>query len=309
MSIKIGTRGSKLALYQAELVRAKLKGLFPLLEFEFVKIRTKGDMIRRAAIGSLGVGVFTREIENALLENKIDIAVHSAKDLATALPNGLEITAALDREDPRDCLVARGSRTLRGLAAHARIGTGSLRRQAQLKKLRPDLEIVEMRGNVDTRLKKIQEGEYDGMVIAYAGLKRLGQTNFVTEIFDTDTMLPQAGQGIIAVQVRSSDSKIRELIRPLNHLTTFTQLSAERSFLRRIEGGCRVPAGISSKIEGDSLKLKGAIFSLTGDRAVVDTAAGSVSEAEKIGLALADKLLASGGAEILKEIRNANGNS
>jgi len=303
--IKIGTRGSKLALYQAEVVRAKLKTLFPILECEFVKIHTKGDMIRRGTISSIGPGIFTREIEEALLAHEIDIAVHSAKDLATELPEGLKIEAVLVREDPRDCLVAREGKTLEQLSHGAKIGTSSLRRRAQLKKLRPDLEIFEMRGNVDTRLKKIEEGQYDAMVIAHAGLKRLGLVNFVTEIFEEERFLPQAGQGALAVEIRNGDSETQELIKPLNHEPTFHRVLAERSFLRRLEGGCQIPVGVSSKIEGDVLTLKGGIFSLEGDREVVDAAAGPVSEGEKTGVFLAEKLLQAGGSEILKVIRNA----
>ncbi len=303
--IKIGTRGSKLALYQAEVVRTKLKTLFRLLECEFVKIHTKGDMIRGAAIRSIGPGIFTREIEEALLANEIDIAVHSAKDLATELPEGLEICATLAREDARDCLVAREGKKLDQLNQGAKIGTSSLRRRAQLKKLRPDLEILEMRGNVDTRLKKIEQGEYDGIVLAHAGLKRLGLANFVTEVFEEEHFLPQAGQGALAIEIRKGDLEIQELIQPLNHELTFHRVAAERSFLRRLEGGCQIPAGISSKIEGDILTLKGAIFSLEGDREVIDTFTGPISEGEKTGVALAEKLLQAGGDEILKAIRNA----
>jgi len=303
--IKIGTRGSKLALYQAEVVQVKLKTLFRLLECEFVKIHTKGDMIRHAAIESIGPGIFTHEIEEALLAEEIDIAVHSAKDLATELPEGLEIGAMLMREDARDCLVAREGKKLSQLDHGARIGTSSLRRRAQLRKLRPDLEILEMRGNVDTRLKKIEQGKYDGIVLAHAGLKRLGLASSVTEVFEEENFLPQAGQGALAVEVRKGDLEIQELIKPLNHEPTFQRVSAERSFLRRLEGGCQIPAGVSSKIKGDVLTLKGAIFSLEGNLEVIDTLSGSVSEGEKTGVDLAEKLLRAGGDKILKAIRNA----
>lgn len=301
--IKIGTRASKLALYQAELVRAKLKSLFPLLEFEFVRIRTKGDMIRRGAIGSIGPGIFTREIENALLAKEIDLAVHSAKDLASELPKGLMLGAILEREDPRDCLVARQKQTFDQLRPGAKIGTSSLRRKAQLKHLRRDLEIVDIRGNVDTRIKKVETGVCDALVVAHAGLKRLGLTNAVTQVFDAETLFPQAGQGALAVEIREGDSEAAELTRLLNHPVSFQTVGAERGFLRRLEGGCQVPAGIFSKVEGNALSLKGAIFSLEGDQAVVASMSGAVSEAETLGTTLADQLLKSGGAEILKAIR------
>ncbi|MBI4395024.1 MAG: hydroxymethylbilane synthase [Candidatus Omnitrophica bacterium] len=302
--IKIGTRGSKLALYQAELVRAKLRGLFPLVEFELVKIHTKGDMIRHASIGSIGPGIFTHEIETALLENRIDLAVHSAKDLATDLPEGLELGAIPYREDPRDCLVAREGKTLEQLPYQARIGTSSLRRRAQLKRLRPDLEICEMRGNVDSRLKKIEAGECAAIVLAHAGLMRLGLSNFVTQIFEEEDFLPQAGQGALAVEIRTGDLETKELVRPLNHEPTFKRVLAERSFLRRLEGGCQVPAGIRSKIENGTLNLKGAVFSLEGDQAVVHSISGPISASEPLGTALADQLLKDGGRKILKAIRD-----
>ena len=301
--IKIGTRGSKLALYQAELVRSKLKESFPLVGFELVKIKTSGDMIRRGAIGTIGPAIFTREIEDALLGGEVDLGVHSAKDLATDLPQALEIGAVLSREDSRDCLVACQGQTLETLPQGARIGTSSLRRRAQLKKLRRDLEIIEMRGNIDTRLKKIEEASYDGMVIAYAGLKRLGLTNFVTQIFEEDQILPQAGQGAVAVEIRANDSETLELVRSVNHEPSRVCVSAERSFLRCLEGGCQIPAGVSSKIEGNLLSLRGAIFSLEGEREFSDTTTGLVSEGEKIGAMLAQKLLEAGGRDLLKEIR------
>ena len=302
--IRIGTRGSKLALYQAELVRSKLKESFRLFQFEFVKIHTKGDMVRHAKLGALGPGIFTHEIENALLENEIDLAVHSAKDLATDLPEGLEIGAISDREDPRDCLVARGGKTLNQLQSGARIGTSSLRRRAQLKRMRSDLEIVEMRGNVDTRLRKIDEGSFDGMVVACAGLNRLGLSNFVTQIFDEEAFLPQAGQGALAIEMRKGDQEIKELVQTINHGPSYQRILAERSFLRRLQGGCQIPVGIASKIEDGILTLKGAIFSIDGEEEIVDTFAGPVSEAEKAGTLLAEKLLESGGEEILEAIWN-----
>ena len=302
--VKIGTRGSKLALYQSEIVQSKLKASFPSLECEFVKIRTKGDIIQRGAIDSIGPGIFTREIEEALLSGEIDLAVHSAKDLATELPEGLEIGAVLMREDPRDCLVAREGKTLKELPRGAKIGTSSLRRRAQVKRLRPDLETLELRGNVDTRLRKVKEGEYDGIVIAHAGLKRLGLGDAVTEVFEEDYFLPQAGQGALAIEIRKGNQEIKELVKSVNHEPAFIQVSAERSFLRRLEGGCQIPAGVTSKLEANKLTLKGAIFSLEGDRVVMDAIAGSVSEAEKLGRDLAEKLIKAGGNEILKAIRN-----
>lgn len=302
--IKIGTRGSKLALCQAELVKSKLVQLHPALEIELVKIKTTGDVIHDRSIEDLGPGIFTREIEKALLDRQIDLAVHSAKDMASRLPQGLEIGAALKREDSSDCLVSRGQKKLRDLPKGAKIATSSLRRRAQLRKLRQDLKICNIRGNVDTRIRKIQNGEYDGMVIALAGLKRLRLEEHVSEIFSPEDFLPQAGQGTLAIEIREDDSKIRKLIEPLNDQETMTALLAERGFLRELEGGCQVPAGIHSKQKNGTLTLTGGIFSPTQNREVRRSLSGSLSDAELIGKNLAQSILKSGGLEILNEIRN-----
>ena len=303
--VKIGTRGSPLALYQTEVVSSKLRGLFPLVQVEIVKIHTKGDMIRRGGPGLIGARIFTQEIEKALLAKEIDLAVHSAKDLATELPAGLEIGAVLEREDPRDCLVARGGQTLRQLPQGAQIGTSSLRRKSQLKRLRRDLQIIEVRGNIETRLRKVEEGTCDGVVLAHAGLKRLGLADRVTEVFDEELFLPQAGQGTIAVEVRKNELQISEMVKPFNCMSSFYHLLAERSFLGRLEGGCQVPVGVSSKIEGNSIVLKAAIFSLDGEREISATLKGTTQTAGETGIRLADQLLTSGGREILDEIRSS----
>ncbi len=302
--IKIGTRTSKLALYQAELVRSQLIQAHPGLQVEIVKIKTTGDLVHNRPIEDLGPGIFTREIEKALLDREIDLAVHSAKDMATNLPEGLEIGAVLEREDPCDCLVSRGGIKLQDLPKGARIGTSSLRRRAQLKRLRGDLEISEIRGNVDTRIRKIEAGEYDGMVIALAGLKRLTLHHYASEIFSQDQFLPQAGQGALAIEIRTGDLEIQKLIAPLNDSETMIALRAERSFLREIEGGCQVPAGISTKQENGTLTLTGGIFSPTEDRQVRKSVSGASEDAETLGKNLAQLILKFGGAEILDEIRN-----
>ena len=306
--IKIGTRGSKLALCQTELIASKLKVHFPFLQIELVKIHTKGDKVQHSNFEALGPGVFTREIENALLNGEVDLAVHSAKDLATELPEGLVLGAVSEREDSRDCLVTREAKTLKTLPRGARIGTSSLRRRAQLKKLRPDLEILDIRGNVDTRLKKINDGDYDGMVVAYAGLKRLGLSNVVTEVFDEENFLPQAGQGALAVQIRKGDRESQELVKPINHETSYFRILAERSFLRRLQGGCQVPAGVTSKIEKEVIHLKATIFSADGKHSVTDVGSDSISNLEKTGILLAEKLLRNGGEEILKLVRDEQKN-
>jgi hydroxymethylbilane synthase len=302
--IRIGTRGSKLALYQAELIQTKLKSLFPSLEFELVKIRTTGDQVKHARFGELGPGIFTREIEQALLQGNVDLAVHSAKDLATELPKGLQLGAVLEREDPRDCLVSGGKKKLSELSEGAKIGTSSLRRIAQLKRMRSDLVLCEMRGNIDTRIRKIEDGEFDGMVLACAGLKRLGLSNYVSEIFDEDRCLPQAGQGALAIQIRKEDMEIESLAAPLNHKLSYLRILAERSFLRRLQGGCQLPVGVATHIEGDTIVIKGGIFSWRGTQEVKDSVSGALLKGEALGGELAEKLLGQGGAQILKEIRD-----
>lgn len=301
--IKIGTRGSQLALYQAELVRSNLKNLFPQAEIEFVKIKTQGDIHQKGSFVSLGPGIFTREIENALLERKIDLAVHSAKDLATDLPKGLIIGAVLNREDVRDCLVSRDKKKLNELKKGACVGTSSLRRKAQLRILRPDLVLEDIRGNVDTRMKKIEQGEYDGMVLAFAGIKRLGLSQHVSEVFDPEEFLPQAGQGALAVEIREEDHEIKKMISSLNDIQAEQALSAERSFLRTFRGGCQLPAGIYSRMEQDQIWLKGAIYSASDNRCVIDSQSGPVSKGEQIGKELAEKILKAGGSEILQELK------
>lgn len=303
--IKIGSRGSALALYQAELVRSTLKNLFPLISFEVVRIKTKGDMIRHGAIHSLGRGIFTGEIEEALIRKEIDLAVHSAKDLETSLPAPLAIGGFLEREDPRDCLVGKNHMTLKQLSSGARIGTSSPRRAALLKRLRNDIQICDMRGNVDTRLRKIESGEYDGTILAYAGLKRLGLTNTVTEIFNEDVFLPQPGQGAIAVQIRIDDPEMKGLTESINHQPTFFRVSAERSFLGRLEGGCQVPVGVRSSVENNHLALTGAVFSLDGLEFISDSVTGQTSESLKLGEALAGRLLEKGAQSILDSVRHA----
>lgn len=301
--VKIGTRGSALALYQAELVRAKLKVLYPLIQFELVKIHTKGDRIRRGSVAEIGERIFTHEIEQALLKQEIDLGVHSAKDMAATLPAGLALAAVTGREDARDCLVARNGLTFGELPRAAKIGTSSLRRKAQIKRLRPDVEVLEIRGNVETRIRKVADAACDAIVLAYAGLIRLGLASKASYVFEEDEILPQAGQGMIAVEIREGDSEMNGLVKPMNHQATYLRALAERSFLAALRGGCQVPVGVSSKIEGDALSMRGAIFALEGNPFVEDQVSGAVSEAARTGTILAEKLLSSGGREILEGIR------
>ena len=303
-TIKIGTRGSQLALCQTEQVRSKIEQAFPDLSFEVITIQTKGDQILRGAIGAIGPGIFTREIEDALLEGQVDLAVHSAKDLACELPKGLVIGAVLAREDPQDCLVTRGGGTLKTIKQGAWIGTTSLWRRSQLKRLRSDLRFAQLRGNIETRLRKIRDGECDGIVLAYAGLKRLGLTDVVTEVFEPEVFLPQAGQGAIAVEIRENDATAKSLTEAINHQPTLTAILAERSFLGGLQGGCQLPVGVFADLDHDRLRLRGAVFSIDGDREVSDVLSGAPQEARQLGFVLAERVLKAGGREILDSIRS-----
>jgi len=301
--VRIGTRGSKLAMVQALLVESRIKKMFPDVKIEIIKIKTKGDAVQQGAISSIGRGIFTREIEEALLRREIDLAVHSAKDLETELPKGLIIGAVLEREDARDCLITLDRRKFNDLPREAKIGTSSLRRKAQLLHVRPDLNVVDLRGNVDTRLKKLESGEFEGIVMAAAGIKRLGLSALITEILDETKMLPQAAQGAIALEIRSDDSNMQAMMKTINHEKSFLQTEAERAFLRTLHGGCQIPVGIKSDLNEKNFHIKAAVFSLDGKKAVRNELSGPKEKAKELGVQLAEKLLLQGAREILEEIR------
>ncbi len=302
----IGTRGSRLAIYQAELVKAKLERNFPLLKFSLVRIKTSGDMIRRSSPHPfLTKRVYTQEIEDALERKEIDLAVHSAKDMGVNIPAGLTIGAILEREDARDCLISRDGKKLSELPLGARIGTSAIRRRLQLLRLNPELLVEEIRGNVDTRIKKLEEGTVDAIVLAYAGVKRLGMTNSVTEVFSEEKFYPAPCQGAIAVECRSGDSETEEVLNPLNHPESAFCVVCERAFLRRLEGGCQLPCGVSTHIDAGGRKLKTAaiLFSLDGNHHAQAKVEVAPENAEAIGLRLAEAILAQGGDRILREMR------
>ena len=300
----IGTRGSDLALWQANLVRTRLESLFTEQEFEIKVIRTTGDQLLDIALSKIGdKGLFTRQIETALLNGEIDFAVHSLKDLQTVQPDGLIIGAVCDRETANDVFISKTHKSIDELPAGARVATGSLRRKSQLLNFRPDLEIVEIRGNVPTRLKKFQESDLDGLILAYAGIFRLGLEKSVSQLIPFSVMLPAVGQGAVAVEIREGDGEVLELAAKLESGPTRVCITAERSFLRRLEGGCQVPIGAYATIDRGNLHLEGMVGSLDGSVIFRESISGRTVEAEELGTRLAERLIEKGAAELLEETR------
>lgn len=302
--IRIGTRGSKLARWQAEHVAGLLRSLSegPTVELEY--IQTEGDKILDVALSRLpGKAFFTKELEQAILDERVDLAVHSMKDVETEMPAGLEIGAVLEREDPRDVLIARDGIRLDSLPEGAVIGTSSLRRSAFLLRWRPDLEIRDLRGNVPTRIDKLDAGEYDAIVLAAAGVKRLGLADRITDYFTDDILVPAVSQGAIAIQLREHDARIGRFVGALEHPDTRAATTAERAFLRTVEGGCQIPVGAHATVEDGTLRLQAVVCSLDGRESVAGETTGTVEEARSLGVALAEDVLGRGGDAILAGIR------
>jgi hydroxymethylbilane synthase len=303
----IGTRGSKLALTQAEWVAAQIRKHCPDLEIKTKIYKTQGDKILDVPLSSVeGKSFFTKELEEALLEKEIDMVVHSAKDLPTTLPEGLTLASIPKRESPSDCLIAAKTTSLDALPDGARVGTSSLRRQAQLLEKNPKLTMVDMRGNIDTRLKKLDAGEYDVILLAEAGLKRLDlirEREGVVSLNPTE-FLPAPSQGALAIEIREDNLEVKKIVRTIHHEESSLQVRAERAFLKCLEGGCQVPAGVYTQIQGDDITMVGGIFSRDGSRAVRWTTHGPKENPEAVGHHLAEWLLQSGGKEILEEIRH-----
>ncbi len=303
-SLRIATRGSRLAMWQTNHVSDALRSATPRLDIDVVRIRTSGDIIQDVPLSSVGSSAFfTREIESALLSEEADVAVHSLKDLASIDVPGLTIAAVLRREDPRDALLSADGCTLAELPAGARVGTSSVRRQAMLRALRPDLQLLDLRGNVPTRVGRLDEGLYDAIVLAAAGLRRLGLGERITEYLQTETLLPPAGQGAIAVQARGDDEETLRWVRPLNHPETRARVDAERAFLAELEVGCQAPVGVHAEISEGLLSARAVIISLDGTRALETRAQGPASEAAALGIRLAEDMRELGGAELLNETR------
>jgi len=300
----IGTRGSELALWQTNFVRDLLKKHFPDLEIEIKIIKTKGDKILDVPLAKIGdKGLFTKELENQLLENQIDIAVHSLKDLETEIDERLTIGAITKRHNVNDVLIARTKNlTLGKLNVNAKIGTGSLRRKAQLLHFNPNFQIFDLRGNVPTRIQKFLESDWDAIILARAGVERLGLQKHISSIIPKSLILPAVGQGALAVECRKDDKDILRLLSKINHRKTEIETRAERSFLRTLEGGCQVPIACFARIEKNVLTIEGKILSLDGSLCFHHKISGSLKNPEKIGEKLANQLLKAGAKEIIKEI-------
>jgi hydroxymethylbilane synthase len=303
--IKIGTRGSQLALWQTNWVKSQIEKHYPGIEVEITIISTKGDRVLDVSLpklGEQGKGLFTKELEDAIFEHRVDLAVHSLKDLPTELPSGLGIGAICEREDVRDALIARDPiRSIGELPQRAVIGTSSLRRQAQLRRARPDLIIEPVRGNVDTRLRKLDEGSFDAIVLAAAGLRRLGHANRITEHLSEDFMLPAVGQGALAIETRADDAVINEIVNTLDHEATRLACRAERAFLKGLGGGCLVPIAAHATIDAGTMLLTGLVASPDGSEALRDLQSGPSPDAEAIGQRLAVELLSRGADRILNK--------
>ena len=303
-NLVIGSRGSELALWQAEWVKKELIKAYQDIKIEIRIIKTKGDVVLDKPLPLIGgKGVFTREIEQALLTEEIDVAVHSCKDLPTLLTEGLVIGAVPARETPSDVLMTADGMGLDSLKPDSVIATGSLRRAAQLLHCRKDLKTVDIRGNVPTRLRKFNESNWEGLILAYSGLKRLNLLNGNCVVLDHKNMLPAVAQGALAIQIRTDDTQISDTISVLNDKDSSDAVTAERSLLRRLEGGCQVPIGAISTVDNTELQIEAQITSLNGAMAVRDRLSGDRDDAEKMGIELAETLLRNGGEEILSEIK------
>jgi hydroxymethylbilane synthase len=299
-TLRIGTRGSRLALWQAHWVQHQLEQLHSGLTVSLVPITTQGDKILDVPLAKVGgKGLFVKELEEALYDGSVDLAVHSMKDVPSVLPPGLILPCIPPREDPRDALITPNGRGFAQLPRGARIGTSALRRQAQLLHQRPDLRIVSLRGNVETRLRKMEEENLDGIVLAAAGLKRLELAECVSEYLDTSLSLPAIGQGALGLECRQDDARTLDLIAPLHHADTAVAVTAERAFLRRLNGGCQVPLAAYATVAGDRVTLTGLVAEIDGSCLLKETLAAPVAQAEAIGRQLAERLLAQGADRIL----------
>ncbi|MBI5591759.1 MAG: hydroxymethylbilane synthase [Deltaproteobacteria bacterium] len=304
--LRIGSRGSMLALWQANWVKQTIEAKLSHLSVEIRIIKTKGDKILDVPLAKIGgKGLFVKEIEEALLENAVDIAVHSMKDMPGDIPAGLCIGAIPERENPFDVLISARNICLKDLKSGARIGTSSLRRSAQLLHMRPDLNIVPLRGNLDTRLKKLDARELDAIILAAAGVRRLGLEGRITEYLSEDVLLPAVGQGALCIEIRCNDALTATAVAGLDHVPTRRVVLGERAFLRRLQGGCQVPIAAHGKTDGTSIFLRGLVASLDGKNIIRDSVSGPESQAESLGVQLAERLLSKGADRLLNEFLSA----
>ncbi|MFP5431095.1 MAG: hydroxymethylbilane synthase [Gammaproteobacteria bacterium] len=301
--LRIATRKSPLALWQAEYVRTELQRLHPGLTVELVTFTTQGDKILDTPLAKIGgKGLFVKELEVALLDGRADIAVHSMKDVPMEFPEGLGLVAIGEREDPRDAFVSNRYASIDALPAGAVVGTSSLRRQCQLRHRRPDLVIKDLRGNVNTRLAKLDAGDYDALILASAGLKRLGFHDRITCEITPEFSLPAVGQGALGIEARIGDERIAALVAPLNHADTSARVRAERAMNRHLQGGCQVPIAGYAELQGGELHLRALVGSVDGQQIITDEIRGSAADAEALGVVLADRLLAAGAGRILQAV-------
>lgn len=304
-TIKIGTRGSRLALYQAERVKSGIESLFPELAVELKIIKTRGDEVLDVALSKIGdKGLFTRELEDELKHGGVDIAVHSLKDLPTEASDLFRIGAVLERGDFRDALVSRNKKKLKELTSKDRIATSSLRRKAGLLYLNKDFHVIDIRGNVNTRLRKMEEGYCEATVMAAAGLQRLGLEDHITEILEPDMMIPAVSQGVIAVEIRKNDAYLDSICDKLNHPQTWLAITSERTFMSTLQGGCQIPAGCYTILKDNIISITGFIATVDGKTYIREQLSGPAKQADELGQALAEKLLGKGGDKILNAIRH-----
>ncbi|MBL4608922.1 MAG: hydroxymethylbilane synthase [Pseudomonadales bacterium] len=303
--IRIATRQSALALWQANYVKARLQDAHPGLNVELVGMTTRGDKILDVPLAKVGgKGLFVKELEEAMLRGDADIAVHSIKDVPMELPQGLELYAICEREDPRDAFVSHEYESFEQLPEGAVVGTSSLRRQCQLSALRPDIKIKSLRGNVNTRLSKLDEGGFDAIILAAAGLIRLDMVSRIRSFIDVSVCLPACGQGAVGIECRSNDDNIKVLLASLNHEETAMTVGAERAFNKHLEGGCQVPIGGFAELKGEQLHMRGLVGQPNGRLVISDEKTGPAAEPEKLGIELADALLARGADKILAAVYN-----
>jgi len=301
--LRIATRKSPLALWQAHYVSNMLQHHHPELKIELVTMVTQGDKILDTPLAKVGgKGLFVKELEVGMLEGRADIAVHSMKDVPVEFPEGLHLAAICEREDPRDAFVSNNFKSLEELPQGARLGTSSLRRQSQIAALRPDLKIIDLRGNVNTRLKKLDDGEYDAIILAAAGLKRLEFEDRITQFIGTDVCLPAIGQGAVGIECRSDDARVHNLIAPLNDNKTQIRVTAERAMNERLQGGCQVPIAGYAEIEKGLIMLRGLVGQVDGKKIIRGDIAGPIDSAAELGVVLAEDLLSRGADKILNEL-------